>query len=175
MILRPLQPSDKENRRRHGTHRSIVRNYGTNAGDHKWDQLEADRWYSEARDRQHSAYWMIEHNGQLVGEAHLNLYNQAEGRARYSIGLFTPAVQGLGIGTEVTRLVLAHYFDALNLHRVDARSLAFNTAVIAMNTNCGFVMEGRERETCFIDGEWQDDLIMSILEQEYRSASALWV
>lgn len=36
-------------------------------------------------------------------------------------------------------------------------------------TKCGFVKEGIERETAFLDGAWQNDLIMSILRQEWSA------
>ena len=34
--------------------------------------------------------------------------------------------------------------------------------------------EGAEREGALIAGEWQTDLVMSILEQEYRAISVSW-
>jgi [ribosomal protein S5]-alanine N-acetyltransferase len=49
---------------------------------------------------------------------------------------------------------------------VDLRVLAFNERAIACYTKCGFVIEGRERETALIDGTWYDDVMMSILEHE---------
>jgi RimJ/RimL family protein N-acetyltransferase len=36
---------------------------------------------------------------------------------------------------------------------------------------CGFQVEGREREAARVDGRWQDDIIMGVLEREFVSAS----
>jgi RimJ/RimL family protein N-acetyltransferase len=57
----------------------------------------------------------------------------------------------------------------LKLHRIDLRVLAFNQRAIACYEKCGFVREGVVREGVFIAGEWQSDVLMSILEHEYRS------
>ena len=35
--------------------------------------------------------------------------------------------------------------------------------------------EGRERECALLDGAWHDDVIMGLLEHEYREASTAWL
>jgi len=77
---------------------------------------------------------------------------------------------GDGVGVEVmdaTRLVLDHAFRSMNLHRVDLRVLAFNHGAIASYRKCGFVQEGRERESRWLDGQWYDDIIMAVLATEF--------
>jgi hypothetical protein len=37
---------------------------------------------------------------------------------------------------------------------------------------CGFVVEGRSRESIFRDGRWWDELAMSVLETDHRRARA---
>ena len=51
--------------------------------------------------------------------------------------------------------------------------LAFNQRNIFWYEKCGFVREGIEREGAWIGGQWQSDVIMSILEQDYRGKSGL--
>jgi RimJ/RimL family protein N-acetyltransferase len=55
------------------------------------------------------------------------------------------------------------------LHRVDLRVLEFNTGAIPCYRACGFVEEGRERESCVLEGEWYDDIFMGVLEHEFRA------
>jgi RimJ/RimL family protein N-acetyltransferase len=55
----------------------------------------------------------------------------------------------------------------MNLHRVDLRVLAFNDGAIAAYRKWGFVAEGRERESCWLDGQWHDDIIMGLLAAEF--------
>lgn len=44
----------------------------------------------------------------------------------------------------------------------------------ACYSECGFWLEGIEREGAFIAGRWESDAIMSILEDEYRGMARLW-
>lgn len=41
-------------------------------------------------------------------------------------------------------------------------------------SKCGFVREGIERDRAFVDGAWVDDVLMSILEHEYRALAPSW-
>ena len=45
--------------------------------------------------------------------------------------------------------------------------LAFNEGAIACYHKCGFVQEGCERESCWLDDKWYDDIIMGILAPEF--------
>ena len=75
---------------------------------------------------------------------------------------------GRGLGTEVTQLVLRYAFEDIALHRVDLRVIEYNQRAIAMYRSCGFVEEGRERESARADGVFYDDIIMSVLAPEFR-------
>ena len=110
--------------------------------------------------------WIIEYEEKCIGTAGLNV-NEADKRARYSVGIFDMSKVGLGLGEEVTNLVLEYAFKDLKLHRVDLRVLDYNKRAIACYEKCGFVIEGMEREGAFIDQRWETDIIMSILEREY--------
>jgi ribosomal-protein-alanine N-acetyltransferase len=125
------------------------------------------RWYTDVAQSPHS--WNIDVDGRCIGNARLHSLNEHDRRARYAIGIFDAACWGHGYGTEATRLVLAYAFDTLQLHRVDLRVLAVNRRAIASYEKCGFVREGVERDSALIDGVWHDDLIMSILEHEWRN------
>ena len=133
---------------------------------------EVERWYIDTEEALYA--WMLEFQGRCIGRARLHSLDEVNRRARYAIGICDPAAWGIGLGTEATRLVLAFAFDTLHLHRVDLRVLEFNHRAIACYLKRGFVQEGVEREGAWIGGEWQTDVMMSILENEYRAAAAIW-
>lgn len=116
--------------------------------------------------------WSVEYTGRCIGSARLHGLVQADQRASYAIGIWDSKVWGQGLGTEVTRLVLRYAFERLRLHRVSLRVLAYNHRAIRCYEKCGFVREGVERESALVAGEWHDDFIMGILQQEYREQSA---
>nr|WP_246252582.1 GNAT family protein [Sulfitobacter algicola] len=93
--------------------------------------------------------------------------NEADKRARLTIGLFGEAHLDRGIGREAICLTLDHAFGDMGLHRVDLRVLSYNQHAIRCYTSCGFVHEGTEREAAWVGGAWHDDWIMGILADEH--------
>lgn len=173
VLLRSPRPSDRQDRLAVGRNAEFVRMVGGDARDLRpFTAKDADSWFH--RLFAEPLTWVIEVDGRCIGEARLHHLDRENSRARYAIGIFDPAAWGKGFGTEATRLVLGHAFDVLGLHRVDLRVLDFNRRAIAAYEKCGFVREGVERDGAFIAGEWQTDVIMSILEPEYRRAAPEW-
>jgi len=108
-------------------------------------------------------------DGRCIGEIRLHSLMESDRKARLAIGIFDRRFWSLGYGTEAIRLLLQHAFETLSLHRIDLRVLAYNTRAIRAYEKCGFVREGVERESAFVNGVWHDDLMMAVLEDEYRS------
>jgi RimJ/RimL family protein N-acetyltransferase len=133
---------------------------------------EVVAWQAWVDEHADDTMWHVDVDGTLAGVAFLHRIREADETATYAIGLFSPEFAGRGLGTDVTRLVLRHAFDRLGLHRVDLRVLEFNTAAIRCYLRCGFVAEGRERDSCRIGDERHADIIMGVLADEFRVADA---
>lgn len=168
VLLRALDPArDTERRRTLGVHPELARGYGqTVPAARELTAWEASLWFAKRAEEANPLFWVIDVGGQMAGTAMLHSVSAEHRSARYAVGLMDPALLGHGLGAETTRLVLDHAFGPLGLHRVDLRVLAFNTRAIACYTACGFREEGRERESCYLEGRWHDDIIMGVLEQE---------
>jgi RimJ/RimL family protein N-acetyltransferase len=117
---------------------------------------------------EHPFAWVIEHAFKVIGEARLDRVDMQDRRASFAIGILDPQCLGKGIGTEAMRLVLRFAFDQLKLHRVSLRVLAYNHRAIRSYQKCGFVIEGYEREAAWVNGQWHDDVIMGLLDREFR-------
>ena len=115
---------------------------------------------------EHPYAWVIE-SSVLLGSVRLDKVDLHDRRASLAIGLFDQGQLGKGYGTEAAREVLRYGFEQLHLHRVSLRVLTYNERAIRSYQKCGFRIEGRERETAFLDGVWHDDLIMGVLEHEF--------
>ena len=168
VVLRPVEERDRDVRRSFGYHREIERGYGQVHETGPMTEAEAQAWYDDRLAHRDEPSWIVEVDGQLAGVVFLHAHGVEDRRARLAIGFAAPHLQGRGYGTEAVMLVLGHAFGAMGLHRVDLRVLEFNAGAIACYRRCGFVEEGRERESCLLDGEWYDDILMSILDREYR-------
>jgi [ribosomal protein S5]-alanine N-acetyltransferase len=173
VVLRPPKPDDKQDRLAFGHHPEAARMYGDDFRNiAPMTPAEADAWYDWLLAQDFG--WVMETGGRCIGEARLHHVSWQDRRARYAIGIFDPEMWGRGIGTETTRLVLRFAFEELGLHRVDLRVLEYNTRAIRSYEKCGFVREGIERESALVAGEWHSDVMMGILEQEYRKVSRAW-
>ncbi len=125
---------------------------------------EAKRYIKAIQDRK--LEWCVEYEGRLIGHARLTV-NEADNNAKYAVGIFDSTVWGKGLGTEITQLVLHYCFEHLKLHRVELLVLKQNKRAIRCYEKSGFIQEGTVREGSFIDGVYESDIIMSILDREY--------
>jgi len=112
-------------------------------------------------------HWAIELDRTCIGIALLNSVETIDRRSEFSIAIFNSEHWGKGYGEESTRLVLHHAFSKLSFHRVGVRVLAYNPRAIRCYEKCGFVVEGTQRESAWVNGEWHDDILMGVLSNEY--------
>jgi RimJ/RimL family protein N-acetyltransferase len=75
---------------------------------------------------------------------------------------------GKGFATEVMKATIDYLFNKLNKHRIIASLDPQNTKSIELVERVGFRKEGHFRESIFVNGEWSDDLVYAILEQEWN-------
>ena len=172
VTLRAFVADDRAARQRHGWHREIERGYGEDCLTRAMTDDEIRAWVDHlaARTAAGASCWAVESDGELAGAAFLYDVREAGRKARLAIGMYAPQFLGRGLGTESVRLVLRHAFGTLGMHRVDLRVLDFNDRAIAAYRACGFVEEGRERESCWVEGRWHDDVIMGVLDREFAVA-----
>ncbi|MFL5779223.1 MAG: GNAT family N-acetyltransferase [Chloroflexota bacterium] len=104
----------------------------------------------------------------LIGTCAFSQLDAENGSALYHITIGEKDAWGRGFGTEATGLMLDHAFGTLGLHRIALFVFEFNERAIRAYERCGFVVEGRSRESIWRDGRWWDELAMSILESDWR-------
>lgn len=166
IVLRRPVAADVTARLMLGRHKAIVEAYG-GAFDPATPYTTA---HAEAAIRfleKQTYAWVIDAGGYI---GHIRLHNvvMEDRRAALAVGIDDPGYIGKGYGTEAVRLALSYAFSS-GFHRISLRVLASNARAIACYRKCGFVEEGRERETAFVRGTWNDDIIMGILETEFSN------
>jgi ribosomal-protein-alanine N-acetyltransferase len=70
------------------------------------------------------------------------------------------------------QLALAHVFDVLSLHRIEANIQPANIASIAFVQSLGFRREGFSPKYLRVAGEWRDHERWALLAEEFSSAAA---
>ncbi|MGK4579441.1 GNAT family N-acetyltransferase [Kitasatospora sp. HPMI-4] len=137
-----------------------------------WDDKTEERirsWYGtrhEQTDRLDLA--VVERaTGLCVGETVLNRWDSGNRSCNFRI-LLASSGQNRGLGTEALRLIVGYGFEQLGLHRISLGVLAFNPRARRSYEKAGFVLEGVQRDALYYDGEWVDDIVMSILAPEWE-------
>ena len=108
----------------------------------------------------------------LIGTCAFSQLDAENGSALYHITIGEPDAWGHGLGTEATQLMVDHAFGTLKLHRIALYVFEFNERAIRAYRRCGFVIEGRARESIWRDGRWWDELAMSVLEKDWQARRA---
>ena len=113
-------------------------------------------------------HWVIaDQQDDFIGLVNLAPVDTTNRSARLGIGVLDPERLGQGLGVAAIQLALTWGFDHLALHRVSLTVLADNPRAVAAYTRCGFVVEGRFRDTLLRDGAWYDDFAMAVLKPQW--------
>ena len=77
--------------------------------------------------------------------------------------------KGSGYGRQALRWIKAYAFDTLGIHRLWFDVIASNHRAQALYKSEGFIVEGILRDSWKTTGGYEDMLILSMLENEYRA------
>ena len=82
---------------------------------------------------------------------------------RCSLGYGLDAeAEGQGYMTEALRAVIAHAFETLKLHRVEASYMPTNERSGRVLRRLGFTVEGFARDYVCLNGRWQDHILTAL-------------
>jgi len=105
--------------------------------------------------------------GILIGDCYLKI--EFEDPRQAEIGFtFGPEYQGQGFATEAVSAILNYAFGDLGVHRVIGSADARNTRSMALMKRLGMRQEAHFVKSMWFKGEWADDVIYAILEEEWR-------
>ena len=114
---------------------------------------------------------LIARDGAIVGESVVNDIDWDARCANFRCAIFQPAHRGRGLGAFLIRSACAAAFDHLHLHRLELDVFAFNPRALHAYERAGFVREG-VRRAAIPDGDtYADDILMAMLDTEWRARS----
>ncbi|MGE6632156.1 GNAT family N-acetyltransferase [Bacillus sp. NPDC077027] len=119
-------------------------------------------------DSRHDFAICLKDNQQLIGDASvtdIDLDNQSAG---FRIALHGSQYFQKGYGTEAVHLVQSFVFDTLELNRLELEVFSHNPRAIRSYEKAGFQYEGKRRQALRFHGQYSDEIIMSILREEYE-------
>ena len=165
VVLRPLDESDYDALRAAMDDPDVARLTGSHA---EIGEEQARQWMRTRKDQTDRLDLAIvdKASGEVVGEAVLNDWDADNHCCNFRI-LIGPAGQGRGLGTEATRLIVGYGIEEIGLHRISLGVYAFNPRAQRAYEKAGFVAEGRLRDALLWDGEWFDEIVMSVLATDW--------
>lgn len=107
-----------------------------------------------------------------IGTIGLNTIDPRHRHALLGLTVGEKLEWGKGFGTDAVRALLAFSFGALGLHKVSLHVHADHVPAIRVYEKCGFRREGFLRREKLRRGEYVDELVMAILEEEWEQPRA---
>jgi diamine N-acetyltransferase len=104
----------------------------------------------------------------LIGNCGIFDLNRTVRSAEVGLFIGDKSCWNKGYGTEVMRALLRLGFEKLNLNRIYLRVDEGNQGGIRAYEKAGFVHEGRLRQAAYVEGNYQDMFIMSVLRAEWK-------
>ena len=107
-------------------------------------------------------------NGKLIGMTFLKNVNIIDRTAEYAIFIGDTREHGKGYSKEATALTLEHGFKELGLNRIWLKVHEDNVPAIQLYKRFHFKTEGILRESIFRNHRFKNELLMSLLQEEYQ-------
>lgn len=120
----------------------------------------------EAPSTDTSAPFAVDVDAVLVGRAGLFSVDDLARHAEIGLSLL-PEHRGKGYGRDVLRVLLDYGFRSRNLRRIHLQTLASNEPALRAYRAAGFVEEGRRREHAWVEGRYDDVVLMAVLRAEW--------
>ncbi len=132
---------------------------------------DVEEWFARvSSDRARRWYAIVtSEEDRVIGEAGLLRLDETWRTTDMSIIIGERDAWRQGYGTEVGEILLDFAFSYCGMHRVAIGVVGFHEPAVRFWEKLGFRREGVQRDGYFHGGEFHDFVMMSILEEEWRS------
>lgn len=130
-------------------------------------EFEAQYEERDAEAKRRAFYFAMEVDGELVGECGLHAIDHFNRRCELGIGIGQD-YWGKGYGQDAVRTLVDYAFEHINMNRVELYVLADDPRAVGAYRKAGFVEEGRLRRKVWVRGEYHDELVMSVLREDWK-------
>lgn len=130
-------------------------------------QSAQEKWFESAALSSSDSWFAIEtleESAVAVGTCCLVDWDPVVRQAELRIRIGDRQYWGKGLGREACELLIEHGFSDLNLERIWLRVFSNNERAANLYQSLGFALEGRLRRAAYLQGAWQDVLLMGLLK-----------
>lgn len=135
----------------------------------------ADQWFERMQTDKNRVWFAVvrKSDGKMVGEAGLLRMFSPWRTTDLTMIIGDEAARGQGLGTEAIVLLMDYAFGYLGFHRISIGVVGFNERALTFYEKVGFRREGIQRDGYYYNHQFSDFIMMSILEDEFRSLHRL--
>lgn len=112
---------------------------------------------------------LVDPNGKFIGESVINEIDWDVRSANFRIVIFNSRNCSKGLGSWMVELTRDFAFEQLGLHRLELDVFSFNHRARRVYEKAGFRVEGIRRDAIRDGDGYADDILMAILEEEWRA------
>lgn len=166
-MLRPLSIADVPTLREWGQRADMVEFFRRFPPSFQWPANDVDvlSWFP-------GAGAIVGPDGELEGIAQLFNIDLINRRGEFGVAIASKRERRAAIAEVALRVVIADAFSRLGLEKVYCNVLARHGSLAHILTAHGFEIDGRLRSNCFFQGEFQDELLLSILRKDWPPQTA---
>ena len=132
-----------------------------------------EEWFDALTHKEDAVYFSIhvikEESEPIIGNCAIQNINSKDRTASCGITIGEKEYQNKGYGTEAIELLVYYGFNTLNLNRIELSVYDFNSRAFKTYRKVGFVEEGRKRQARYHNGNYQDEIIMAILREDWET------
>lgn len=111
--------------------------------------------------------WLVfEMDGEPGGCAAYHVTNERNRIVEVGRFAIHPRLRGQRVGVDAAKLVQRHLLVELGFHRIELQIYGFNERAIVHAERCGYVREGAKRKAYLKNGEWQDAVLFSMVQED---------
>lgn len=142
-----------------------------NSGYNPIHELHHEQWFQDIVQRSDLRIFSIRDmdSDKLIGTCQLCSIHPINRSAELRIRIGEADSRGRGNGTEALRLLVHYGFNDLNLHRIYLYVFETNLQAIRTYEKLRFNREGVLRDADYVNGTFQNVIIMSLLRDDYMS------
>jgi RimJ/RimL family protein N-acetyltransferase len=169
VTLRPLERDDLKTL--HALHAANVDLVLLADGEWSPESLMArEKQFDKGLDEEDASRFAIEADGKVIGSVGLHPWHgHRAGNVSLGIGIYDPAYLGKGYGRDALNVFLDWCFRIQNYRRVGLSTGANNERALRAYRACGFIEEGRRRQHEYVNGEYEDEVILGLLRRDWEA------
>lgn len=130
---------------------------------------EQMNWFDKAKsDGRNRRFTVLDrHSGEKLGMASLSAIDWQCRKATLGIKLSDNCPKRQGYASDVLLTLIRFAFYEMNLNRLEASWITYNSASKGLYTKCGFTPEGIRRKAVYRSGEYHDLEVSGLLREDF--------